>query len=61
MSAHVLLNLINEPRNRDKMRGLPNILTPFRNYFNKSNNTGVRLLNSICHMPLKLTKIAFLA
>ena len=26
MSAHVLLNLLNELGNRDKMRGLPNIL-----------------------------------
>ena len=25
MSAHVLLNLLNELRKRDKMRGLPNI------------------------------------
>ena len=26
MSAHVLLNLLNELRQRDKMRGLPSIL-----------------------------------
>ena len=31
MSAHVLLNLLNELRKRDKMRGLPNILSLFRN------------------------------
>ena len=29
MSAHVLLNLINEFRKRDKMRGLPSILSIF--------------------------------
>ena len=34
MSAHVLLNLLNELRNRDKMRGLPRILSLFRNKFN---------------------------
>ena len=29
MSAHVLLNLLNELRRRDKMRGLPSILSLF--------------------------------
>ena len=31
MSAHVLLNSLNELRKRDKMRGLPSILSLFRN------------------------------
>ena len=31
MSAHVLLNLLNELRKRDKMRGLPSISSLFRN------------------------------
>ena len=31
MSAHVLLNLLNELRKRDKMRDLPSILSLFRN------------------------------
>ena len=35
MSAHVLLNLLNELGKRDKMRGLPSILSLFRNEFNK--------------------------
>ena len=35
MSAHVLLNLLNELRKRDKMRGLPSILSLFRNAFNQ--------------------------
>ena len=39
MSAHVLLNLLNELGKRDKMRGLPSILSLFRNSFNKFNNT----------------------
>ena len=43
MSAHVLLNLLNELRNGDKMRGLPIILSLFRNKFNKFNNTGAHL------------------
>ena len=39
MSAHVLLNLLNMSRKRDKMRGLPSILSLFRNKFNEFNNT----------------------
>ena len=39
MSAHVLLNLLNELRKRDQMRGLPSILSLFRNEFNKFNKT----------------------
>ena len=65
MSAHVLLNLLNELRKRDKMRGLPSILSFFRNEFNKFNNTGARMFDSIYHnnhMTLKnYLKIAFLA
>ena len=43
MSAHLLLNLLNELRKRDKMRGLLSILLPFLNQFNKLNNTGVQM------------------
>ena len=50
MSAHVLLNSLNELGKRDKMRGLPNILSLFRNEFNKFNNTWARMLDSIYHM-----------
>ena len=50
MSAHVLLNLLNELWKRDKMRGLPSILFLFRNEFNKFNNTRARMLDSIYHM-----------
>ena len=39
ISAHVLLNLLNELGTRDKMRGLPSILFLFRIEFNKFNNT----------------------
>ena len=39
MSAHVLLNLLNEFGKRDKMLGL-----------SKVKNTGARMLDSIYHM-----------
>ena len=54
MIAHVVLNLLNELRKRDKMQGLPSILSLFCNKFNKFNNTGARMLDSIYHMTLKL-------
>ena len=54
MSTHVLLNLLNKLRKRDKMRGLQSILSLFRNGFNKSNNTRARMLDSIYHMTLRL-------
>ena len=56
MSAHVLLNLLNKLRKRDKMRGLPSILSLFRNEFNKFNNTRGRMLDSIYHMTLRLLR-----
>ena len=37
MSAHVLLSLLNELGKRDKMRGLPSILSFFPDEFNKFN------------------------
>ena len=54
MSAHVLLNLLNELGKRDKMRGLPSILSLFRNEFNKFDNTRARMLDSIYHI-IKIT------
>ena len=54
MSAHVLLNLLNELGKRDEMRNLPSILSFFRNKFNKFNNTRARMLDSIYHMTLRL-------
>ena len=39
MSAHVLLNLLDELRERDKMQGLPSSLSLFRN----------ELINSLIH------------
>ena len=43
MSAYVLLNLLNELGNRDKMRCLPSILSLFGNEFDKFNNTRARM------------------
>ena len=59
MSADVLLNLLNELWKRDKMRGLPSILSLFRNEFDKFNNTGARTLDSVYHMTFNYLKIAF--
>ena len=38
------------------MRGLPCILSVFRNEFNKFNNTGERMLDSNYHMTVTLLK-----
>ena len=54
MSDHVLLNLLKELRKSNKMRGMPSTLSFFHNEFNKFNNTGVRMLDSINHMTLKI-------
>ena len=40
ISAHVLLNLLNELGKRDNMQGLPSIID-FHNILNKFNNTGL--------------------
>ena len=53
MSAHVLLHLLNELGKSNKMQGLPSILSLFRNRFDKINNTGARMLDSIYDMALK--------
>ena len=52
MSDHVLLNFLNKLGESDKMRALPSILLLFRNKFNKFNNTGAQMLDSIYHMTL---------
>ena len=59
MSAYALLNLLNELRKSDKMRGLPNILSLFRNEFNKFNITGTRVLDSINQMLFLKTAFAW--
>ena len=54
MSVHVLFNLLNDLGKKDKIRGLPSILSLFRNEFNKFNNTIARMLDSVYHMTLSL-------
>ena len=54
MGAHVLLKLLNDLGKRDKMQGLPSILSFFRNEFNKFNNTRARMLDSFYRMTLRL-------
>ena len=47
MSVHVLRNLLNELRKSNAMRGLPIILSLYRNKINKFNNTRARMLDYI--------------
>ena len=54
LSAHVLSNLLNELGKRNKMRGLPSILSLFHNEFNQLKIKGARKLDFIYHMTLKL-------
>ena len=60
MSAHALLNLLNELRKRDKMQGSQSILSLFCNEFDKFNNAGARMLDSIYHMRFYYYEIIFL-
>ena len=61
MSAHVLLNLLNELRKRDKMRGLPSILSHFSNEFNKFNNTRAQMLCYVYTMSPAATAVTISA
>ena len=54
MSAHVLLNLLNELGKKIRCKALPSILSFFPNKFNKSNNTGTRMQDLIYHMTQKV-------
>ena len=47
MSVHVLLILLNEMGKKDKMRGLPSIISFFPISFNKINNLRAGMLDSI--------------
>ena len=54
MRAHVILNLSNKLGKRDKIGGLPGILSLFCYKFNKFNNTRAGMLDFIYHMTLRL-------
>ena len=47
MSAHVLLNLLNELGEKIRCKALPSILSVFPNEFNKFNDTGAQVQDSI--------------
>ena len=53
MNVHVLVNLLNEFGEKIRCQALPGILSVFPNEFNKFNNTGARMQDSIYHMTLK--------
>ena len=53
MSAHALLNLLNELGEKIRYEVLPSILTVFPNEFNKAKNTSARVQDSIYHMTQK--------
>ena len=52
--SYILLNSFNELRKVDIMRGLPRILSLFRNVFYKFNNTKAQMLDSFYYMTLRL-------
>ena len=60
MSAHVLLNVLNELGKSDKMQGLPSFLLLFCNECNIFNITRARMLDSIYHMTLRFVWNLFL-
>ena len=58
MSAHVLLNSLNQLRKRDKMEGLQSILSHFCNKF---NNSGARIFRFYLSHDIKLLNNCILA
>ena len=54
MSAHCLLNLLKNLRQRDKIQALLSILSLFCNKVNKFNNARARMLDFNYHMTLRL-------
>ena len=54
MSTHVLLNLLSELRKEIKCEACRAFYLFYRSEFNKCNNTGARMLDSIYHMAFKL-------
>ena len=53
-SAHVLLKLLNEFWKSNKMRGLRNIISLFRNEVNKFNNTGAQMVDYFLSHDIKI-------
>ena len=61
MSAHVLLNLLNELGKSDTMRGWRSILSLFCDEFIQFNNTAAQICDSIYYMALNYTAIESVA
>ena len=59
MRAHVLLYLICKFGISDEMRGLPTILSLFRDDFNKFNNKGTRIVYALITCLINNIAIAF--
>ena len=57
MSAHVILNLLNQLRKSVKMWGLPSVLSLFCCEFNKFNNTRAQIQDSIYHVTQKILSL----
>ena len=53
ISAHVLLNLLNELGKKIRCKALPSNLSVFPKSLYKFNNTGARMQDSNYHMTLK--------
>ena len=49
MSAHALLNLLNELGNNVRCEALPNILSVFPSEFNKFSNAGARMQDCLSY------------
>ena len=56
MTTHVSLNFLKELRKKRKNVRLAKHFIYFCNNFNKLNNTGAQMLDSIYHMELNLLK-----
>ena len=61
VSAHILLNLLNELGKKIRCDALLSILLVCTSKFNKFNNTGARIQDSIYHMTLKSHLFVFFA
>ena len=53
MSAHALLNLLNKSGKKIRCVAMLSILSVFPNKFNKFNNTGAQMQDSVYHMTPK--------
>ena len=57
---YVLLNLLNKLKKKDEMQSFVEYFIAFYNHFNKFNNTGTHILDSVSHMTIITTVITFI-